>query len=125
MNTFLLLVFTIFSLFSFGAITYLSDPYFANIIIKTLFFVTMFFSLVGLFSLFGIWASRMFKRSKETIDDSEVFRRGALIAGLCVMLVGLQTFSLLNIGNAFAVLLLVMGMEMAAVYKKQYSKNVV
>jgi len=115
MNTVLLLIFTIFSLVSFIVILWGADPYSANSLVRTLFFVTLFFSFVGAFSLLGLWVSRLF--SKPLSFDT-AFRRGFLLASLAISLVLLETFSVLNIGNAFAAFLIVVSMEMLAVYKK-------
>jgi len=109
MNTALLLVFTLFSLFSFAAILFGANPYTSNFLIRILFFTTLFFSLMGIFSLAGAWISKSFETS---------FRRGFLLAALFLAFVLLENFSVLNIGNAFAVFLLVVAVEMIVVYKK-------
>jgi len=115
MNTILLLVFTLFSLLSFSGILWGADPYTSNALIKSLFFLTMFFSTMGVFALSGIWLSRVIKKP---LAFDVAFRRGLLLAMLAVAIVALEGGSILNIGNAFAVFMLVVALEMVAVYRK-------
>ena len=114
MNTALLLIFTIFSLVSFIAILWGADPYSASPLVRTLFFVTLFFSLMGLFSLLGIWISKLFKGPRSL---GVIFRRGSLLSLLTVSIVLLETFSALNMINALSILLVIIVIEMIAIYK--------
>ena len=114
MHTALLLVFTIFSLASFGGILWGADPYSSNFFIRTLFFVTLFFALAGLFALLYRWISSLAQRP---LSHEVAFRRGFLLATLSVSFVVLQALSLLNLGNAFAVFLVVVSVEMFTTYK--------
>lgn len=115
MNTALLFVFTLFSGISLGAIIWGADPNAASFFIRTLFFVTLFFSLMGLFSLFGIWISKLFKSPRSL---GVIFRRGFLLSLLSVAIILLETFSALNMINALAILLVIVVIEMIAIYKK-------
>jgi len=115
MNSILLLVFTIFSLLSFGGILWGANPYESGALIKTLFFVTLFFSATGIFSLSSILISRVLKKS---LAFDTAFRRSLLLAMLAVAIVALEAGSILNIGNAFALFMLVVALEMLAVYRK-------
>lgn len=115
MNVALFLIFTLFSLASFGAILWGSNPYSARLLIRILFFISLFFALMGIFSLLGIWISRLFA---SYLTFGIAFRRGFLLAALSMSLILLETFSALNAGNAFAAFLVVVGLEMFAIYKK-------
>jgi len=115
LNTVLLLVFTIFSLSSFIAIFVGSDPYSASLFIKVLFFLTLFFSLIGVFSILGVWVSR-FGGRLSAFDV--IFRRSMLLAVLALSLILLETFSALNIINTSATLLLIVSTELLFVHRK-------
>lgn len=114
MNTAFLLIFTLFSLASFIAILWGADPYSANFPVRILFFVTLFFAFIGLFSFINIWVSRFVSKPMAL---GAAFRRGFLFSSLVISLILLQAFSALNIGNAIAVFLVVLAAEMIAVYK--------
>lgn len=122
MNTLLLFIFTIFSLFSFSGILLGADPYTSGAMIKILFFVTLFFSAIGVFAMSGIWGSRLLATLRpahgKPLAFNVAFRRGLLLALMSVAIVALEAGSILNVGNAFAVFLLVVTLEMIAVYKK-------
>lgn len=115
MNTVLLFVFTLFSLASFGGILWVADPYTSGPIVKTLFFITLFFLALGVFALGGIWGSRLLGKP---LPFGSAFRKGLLLAMLAVAIVALEAGSILNVGNAFAVFLLVVTLEMMALYRK-------
>ena len=115
MNTALLFIFTFFSLVSFGAILWGSDPYSAYSSIRALFFGSMFFSFVGIFTLFGIWGSKLLGRP---LEFKAALRRGFLFSALAISIIILETFSVLNMGNVLAVFLIVVALEMVAIYKK-------
>lgn len=114
MHTALLLVFTIFSLASFVGILWGADPYSSNFFIRILFFVTLFFGLAGIFALLHRWISFLVRRP---LSYEVAFRRGFLLAALSVSFVVLQALSLLNLGNAFAVFLVVISVEMFTIYR--------
>lgn len=115
MNTVLLLMFTLFTLASFGGILWTADPYTSGPLVRSLFFVTLFFVAMGVFALGGMLGSRLIGKP---LVFGVAFRRGLLLAMLTVAIVALEAGSILNITNAFAVFLLVVTMEMMAVYKK-------
>jgi len=122
MNTALLLLYTLFSVSSFLGILWGADPYESSFLIRMLFFVTLFFSLVGIFSLAGIWFSR---KKRDILGEHEklsalgiAFRRGILLAGLAVAMIALEAGSILNIGNALATFLLVVSVEMLFAYQR-------
>lgn len=122
MHTALLLAFTIFSLASFVGILWGADPYSSNVFIRTLFFVTLFFALAGIFAHLYRWTSslvhKVFRPAQgKPISHEVAFRRGFLLSVLSISLVILQTLSLLNPGNAFAVFLLVISVEMFTIYR--------
>ena len=114
MHTALLLVFTIFSLASFLGILWGADPYSSNFFIRILFFGTLFFALGGIFALLHRWISSLVRRP---LSHEVAFRRGFLLATLSVALVVLQALSLLNLGNAFAVFLVIISVEMFTTYR--------
>ncbi|MFY9457972.1 MAG: hypothetical protein WAP23_03565 [Candidatus Spechtbacterales bacterium] len=114
MNTAFLLIFTLFSLVSFTAILFGSDPYSAALPLRILFFTTLFFSFLGLFSLSSIGLSKLFGRS---LAFGGAFRRGLLFSLLVSTLIMLETFSALNIVNAIAVFLVVVAVEAVAILR--------
>jgi hypothetical protein len=122
MNTVLLLLYTLFSVSSFFGILWGADPYESSFLIRMLFFVTLFFSLIGIFSLAGIWFSRKKRGILEEHEKLSVFgiafRRGILLAGLAVAMIALEAGSILNIGNALAIFLLVVSVEMLFAYRR-------
>jgi len=123
MYTGLLLLYTLFSVSSFLGILWGADPYESSFLIRTLFFVTLLFSLIGIFALAGIWFSR---KKQAVLAEHEklaafgmAFRRGVLLSGLAVAIIVLEAGSILNIGNAAAIFLLVVSVEMLFVYKTE------
>lgn len=118
----LLLTYTLFSISSFLGILLGADPYESGFLIRTLFFVTLFFSLVGIFALGGVWFSkrklRILPEHEKLLVFGGAFRRGVLLASLAVSIIALETFSILNIGNAAAMFLLVVSVEVLAVYRR-------
>jgi len=64
---------------------------------------------MGIFILIGVWISK---------SMATAFRRGFLLAALALAIVLLENFSVLNLGNAFAVFLLIVAVEMIVIYKK-------
>ena len=112
MNSVLLLVFSVFSMLSFGGILWGADPYTSGAAIKILFFVTLFFTASGFFTSCWIFGSRLIGKP---ITLGSAFRKGLLLALLAVTLVALEAGAILNIGNAFAVFMLVAALEMLAI----------
>jgi hypothetical protein len=119
-NSVLLLVFTIFSLVSFGGVLWGADPYTTTTIVKSLFFVTLFLSVSGAFSLLNLWMAKLF-RKPTSLDVC--LRRGLLLGLLAVAIVSLETAGLLNFLNAFALLTLVVALEIVAIYRRQYARS--
>lgn len=126
-NTVLLFIFTVFSLASFSAILVGTDPYSASLFIRTLFFITLFFSFIGLFSISGLTLLSFrgkFKRVKfsehasKGIEVGMIFRRSMLLAILASSLILLETFSVLNLGNALAMFILIVAVEMLVIYRR-------
>lgn len=115
MHAILLFIFTLFSVISFFGILFGANPYSSGASIRILFFMTLFFSLAGIFSMFHVLPSALWRK---TVAFETAFRRGMLLSALGVGLAVFQTFSMLNIGNAFAAFLLVVSLEMLALYKK-------
>lgn len=115
MNSTLLWIFTVFSLASFFGILWGADPYSSGFFIRTLFFLALFFSLTGMFSLLGLFVAKL-KRKPHALEAT--FRRAVLLAALAASVTVLETFSILNIWNAFAAFLFVVSLEMLAIYKK-------
>jgi hypothetical protein len=112
----LLFVFTLLSGISLGAILLGSDPDTSPFFIRLLFFVTLFFSLVGLFTLLNIWISKLVSRP---MPFGTAFRRGSLLSLLSIALILLETFSALNILNALAILVVIVAVEIAAMYRSR------
>jgi hypothetical protein len=115
MNETLLWIFTVFSLASFLGILFGADPNSGGSFIRIIFFLALFLLLAGTFALLGIFVLKI-KRTPLLFEA--IFRRSILLAGLATSVIILETFSLLNVWNAFAVFLLVVSIEMLAIYKK-------
>lgn len=115
----LLFVFTLLSGISLGAILLGADPNTSPFFIGLLFFVTLFFSLVGLFTLLNIWISKALSRA---MPFGTAFRRGSLLSLLSIALILLETFRALNILNAFAIFVVIVAVEMVAVYRNRKHK---
>jgi hypothetical protein len=115
MNEALVWIFTAFSFASFLGVLFGTDPNSAGVFIRTIFFLSLFFSLAGAFALFGILISKL-KRAPILFET--IFRRSILLAGLTTGVIVLEMFSSLNIWNAFAAFLLVVSLEMLAIHKK-------
>ena len=115
MNAAFLAIFTLFSAISFSAILFGADPYSASDKLVVLFFLTLFFSLAGLFSLAGMLVGKVARKSSEFAVS---LRRGFLLATLVTSLVLIEKFFVLNIGNAAAIFMAIIAIEMIAVYKR-------
>ncbi len=121
MNSALLLVFTLFSLIAFSGILWGADPYTSGGLIKILFFITLFFTASGLFTFCGVFGSRLIGKP---IALGSALRKGLLLALLAVTLVALEAGAILNIGNAFAVFMLAVALEMLAIARSmRYGKR--
>lgn len=120
MNLVLLLIFTLFSLTSFLSILFGVDPFHSSYIIIFLFFITMFLSLMGIFSLAGILGSKLSSKKAEYIVS---LRRAFLLSILVISLVLLEKYFVLNVGNTASLFLLIVGMEMVFVYKNNIYKS--
>ena len=114
MNIALLLIFTLSSLASFLAILFSSDPYHSQKAIIFLFFVTMFLSIMGVFSLTWILGSKI---GSKKIEYAVSLRRAFLLSALVTSLVLLEKYFVLNIGNTSSLFLLIVGVEMIFIYK--------
>ena len=112
----LLFVFTLLSGISLGAILLGADPNTSPFFIRLLFFVTLFSSLVGLFTLLNIWIPRALSRP---MPFGTAFRRGVFLSLLSIALILLETFRALNIVNAFAIFVVIVAMEIAAMYRNR------
>lgn len=121
MHTALIFVFTSFSLVSFLGVLWGADPYSSDLFIRVFFFVTLFFTLAGLFALLHLWISALTRRA---LSHEATFRRGFLLAALSVSFIALETISLLNLVNAFAIFLVVVAVEMTAVLRNPPSPRV-
>lgn len=117
MQVALLLIFTLFSLSSFFVILWSADPYTTTSMVRALFFITSFFSFLGVFVLLNMGVSRIFK---SPLHFSAAFRRGALFAALAFGFVFLEKFSILNIGNSLAMTLLTVSLEMLAISRNNH-----
>lgn len=117
MNTLLLFIFTLFAGISFFGILFGADPYTSGALLKSLFFITLFFSAMGISTLFWLFGVSLFRGS---LAFGSALRKGLLLALLITALVALEAGGILNIGNAFAVFLLVVTLEMMAMYRNRF-----
>ena len=87
---------TLVALISLVAVVYFVSPVRDGILGQALFYVSLFFSITGIATLFLFWLRRNFSRNEAAYPGVGVsFRQGALIAfAVCALLV-LQSFRLL------------------------------
>lgn len=87
---------TLLALVWLGLVVYFVNPLRDGLLGQMLFYVSLFFSVTGLATLFLFWLRRIF--SKENDFEAYVgvsFRQGALIAATVCILLLLQSFRLL------------------------------
>ena len=78
------------------SVVYFVNPTSDAVLGQTLFYISLFFSITGIATLFLFWLRRTFSKNKEVQESVGVcFRQGALIAiTVCALLI-LQSFRLL------------------------------
>ena len=78
------------------SVIYFMNPTRDAVLGQTLFYISLFFSITGIATLFLFWLRRTFSKHKEVQESVGVsFRQGALIAiAVCLLLI-LQSFRLL------------------------------
>jgi hypothetical protein len=84
------------ALAALGSVIYFVNPTSDAVLGQTLFYISLFFSITGIATLFLFWLRRTFSKNKEVQESVGVsFRQGALIAiAVCALLI-LQSFRLL------------------------------
>ena len=78
------------------SVIYFVNPTRDAVLGQTLFYISLFFSITGIATLFLFWLRRTFSKNKEVQESVGVsFRQGALVAiSVCALLI-LQSFRLL------------------------------
>ena len=118
MDFIFLSVLTSFSVVPFLGLLFFSDPFLASGTVIFMFFSAMFLSLAGIFSICGAVIAKFGNKKAEYT----VFLRRGIFLGLVVLsMVLLQKFLVLNLGNASALVMLVVGMEMMFAYQTKNS----
>jgi len=87
---------TLLALAGLGFVIFFVDPEKDGILGRTLFYISLFFSITGIATLFLFWLRRNFSKDEAVYTNVGVsFRQGMLIAlCFCVLLI-LQSFQLL------------------------------
>jgi len=87
---------TLVALASLGLVVYYVDPFRDGLMGQVLFYISLFFSVTGLATLFLFWLRRKFFNNEIVYGAVGVsFRQGMLIALAVVLLFLLQSFRLL------------------------------
>jgi hypothetical protein len=87
---------TLVALASFVAVVYFVNPFRDKVLSQVLFYTSLFFSVIGIATLFLFWVRRTFSKSSESSAGIGInFRQGALIAFAVCALLALQSFRLL------------------------------
>lgn len=90
------------------------DPTNIDLIGAALFYLSLFFSLIGLFSLSGFYIrKRIFKNEAEFIQTGIAFRQGILLALIFMGNLALQNLRMLTWPNA---ILLILGIGLMEAY---------
>jgi len=78
------------------SVIYFVNPTRDEFLSQTLFYISLFFSITGIATLFLFWLRRTFSKNKDVQESVGVsFRQGALVAlSVCALLI-LQSFRLL------------------------------
>ena len=91
------------------SVVYFVNPTSDAVLGQTLFYISLFFSITGIATLFLFWLRRTFSKNKEVQENVGVsFRQGALVAiSVCALLI-LQSFRLLVwwVGGMIVVMIL-------------------
>ena len=84
---------TLAALAALAAVIYRVNPARGEIFGQTLFFISLFFSISGIATLFLFWLRRTFSKNEAVQENVGVsFRQGALIAAAVCALLLLQSF---------------------------------
>jgi hypothetical protein len=90
------------------------DPTTTNLVGISLFYLSLFFFLVGLFTLLGFFLRRrLFKNETEFTQTGIAFRQGVLLSLVFIGSLILQSLKMLNLGN---VVLLVFSLSLLEFY---------
>jgi hypothetical protein len=94
-----------------------------NIII--FFFISLFFALVGTFSLIGFYLRLWFSKNELIYSHLGPAIRQAILISLCIIvLLGLQILRLVNIWTGILVVLAILSLEFFFRTKKEKVKNI-
>jgi hypothetical protein len=105
---------TILCFMSWMLIVVYIDPTTTNLIGIALFYLSLFFSLIGLFTLVGFFLRRkLFKNETEFAQTGIAFRQGVLLSLVFIGSLMLQNLRMLTLGN---VVLLIFGLSLLEFY---------
>ena len=113
LKKYLLLIFlaTILCLVALGLIIFNTNPYIGRGIVF-LFFVSLFFSLVGVFTLIGFYLRLWFSKNEIIYFHLVPSIRQAILISMCfIVLLGLQDLRLINIWTASLLILAILSLE--------------
>lgn len=95
---------TVLSLASLAAVVVLVDPYEESVFGLSIFFISVFLSFLGIFTIAGYYV-RKWKSKRESISHVQhSFRQGILFSLILTSLLLLQVFKLFNWGTVLLVL---------------------
>lgn len=87
---------TLVALAALGLVVYYVNPFRDGILGQTLFYISLFFSITGLATLFLFWIRRKFANNETVFLNVGVsFRQGMLVALAVSLMFLLQSFQLL------------------------------
>jgi hypothetical protein len=87
---------TLAALTAFGAVVYYVDPYRDGILGRALFYISLFFSITGMATLFLFWIRRHWNTNEAVYENVGLsFRQGLLVALAVCAMFALQSFRLL------------------------------
>ena len=88
---------TFVALAALGMVIYFINPTRDEILGQTLFYISLFFSITGIATLFLFWLRRTFSKNETAVQENVrvSFRQGALVAAAVCLLLILQSFRLL------------------------------
>jgi hypothetical protein len=87
---------TLVALVSLGLVICYIDPFRDGVLGLTLFYVSLYFSITGLATLFLFWLRRKFSKNEVAYTNVGIsFRQGMLVALAVTTLFALQSFHLL------------------------------
>lgn len=116
---------TIIAWFGFFIIINTFDPFTGNIIAFILFYLSLFLSILGTFSLLGFWFRKLWnkKRGIMRVMVTESFRQAIIISGVLVVALLLQATRILTWWNMLLLIILASFLEFLILVFRQKSED--